>query len=49
MGSPHPASPQARQQIALGVIGGSGLYAMPGLQDVERVEVETPFETPSVR
>ena len=47
MSSPHPASPQARQQVALGVIGGSGLYAMPGLEDVERVEVETPFGAPS--
>lgn len=31
----------------LGVIGGSGLYDMPGLADVERVRVETPFGEPS--
>lgn len=31
----------------LGVIGGSGLYNMSGLQDVETVEVETPFGAPS--
>jgi 5'-methylthioadenosine phosphorylase len=27
----------------LGVIGGSGLYDLPGLQDVERIEQETPY------
>ncbi len=31
----------------LGVIGGSGLYHFSGLQDVETVEVDTPFGTPS--
>jgi 5'-methylthioadenosine phosphorylase len=31
----------------LGVIGGSGLYNMSGLQDVENVAVETPFGEPS--
>lgn len=31
----------------LGVIGGSGLYNMTGLQDVETVTVETPFGAPS--
>lgn len=31
----------------IGVIGGSGLYEMPGLQDVERVAVTTPFGAPS--
>ncbi len=31
----------------LGVIGGSGLYQMPGLTDVEDVSVETPFGAPS--
>ncbi len=33
--------------ISIGVIGGSGLYAMEGLEDVERVMLETPFGTPS--
>jgi 5'-methylthioadenosine phosphorylase len=32
---------------ALGVIGGSGLYELPGLVDVERRHVETPFGDPS--
>jgi 5'-methylthioadenosine phosphorylase len=31
----------------LGVIGGSGLYELPGLTAVERVRVETPFGDPS--
>jgi len=31
----------------IGVIGGSGLYEMPGLQEVERVAVSTPFGAPS--
>jgi 5'-methylthioadenosine phosphorylase len=31
----------------LGVIGGSGLYDMAGLQDVERVALETPWGLPS--
>lgn len=33
----------------LGVIGGSGLYEMAGLSDVEEVEIETPFGAPSDR
>lgn len=31
----------------LGVIGGSGLYAMPALQNVSEQQVETPFGVPS--
>ncbi|MBI5183367.1 MAG: S-methyl-5'-thioadenosine phosphorylase [Nitrospinae bacterium] len=31
----------------IGVIGGSGLYEMEGLKDVERVKVDTPFGEPS--
>ena len=31
----------------LGVIGGSGLYELPGLKAIERVQVETPFGAPS--
>ena len=33
--------------IALAVIGGSGLYAMPGLTDVEERKISTPFGDPS--
>ena len=31
----------------LGIIGGSGLYDLPGLEDRKTVEVETPFGKPS--
>ncbi|MCD6285181.1 MAG: S-methyl-5'-thioadenosine phosphorylase [Anaerolineae bacterium] len=33
--------------IAVGVIGGSGLYRMPGLKSVREVEITTPFGAPS--
>jgi 5'-methylthioadenosine phosphorylase len=32
---------------AIGIIGGSGLYEMEGLEDVRAVEVSTPFGAPS--
>ena len=31
----------------LGIIGGSGIYAMPGLEDVEEFALSTPFGKPS--
>lgn len=34
-------------EIRLAVIGGSGLYDMEGLTDVEELEIETPFGRPS--
>ncbi|MDA1000814.1 MAG: S-methyl-5'-thioadenosine phosphorylase [bacterium] len=34
-------------QAEIGVIGGSGLYAMKSLEDVEEVALETPFGRPS--
>jgi 5'-methylthioadenosine phosphorylase len=34
-------------QPTLGIIGGSGLYDMPGLQDAETHQVDTPFGQPS--
>jgi len=34
-------------QAKIGVIGGSGLYQMEALQDVEEVTLETPFGNPS--
>ena len=33
--------------IRIGIIGGSGLYQMTGLTDVEDIEIETPFGKPS--
>lgn len=34
-------------QAEIGIIGGSGLYAMPGLTDVREVALQTPFGQPS--
>lgn len=34
-------------QAALGVVGGSGLYEMDGLREVEEVRLDTPFGPPS--
>lgn len=34
-------------QAKIGIIGGSGLYKMDALKDVEEVQVDTPFGTPS--
>jgi 5'-methylthioadenosine phosphorylase len=35
------------QQAEIGIVGGSGLYSMPGLTDIREVELETPFGDPS--
>jgi 5'-methylthioadenosine phosphorylase len=35
------------QQAEIGIIGGSGLYSMPGLTDVCEAPLETPFGAPS--
>lgn len=34
-------------ESSIGVIGGSGLYEMEGLEEIERITLETPFGTPS--
>jgi 5'-methylthioadenosine phosphorylase len=34
-------------QVRIGIIGGSGLYQMPELSEVEEVKVDTPFGSPS--
>jgi 5'-methylthioadenosine phosphorylase len=35
------------EKIAFAVIGGSGLYSMPGLDDVREIKIDTPFGSPS--
>lgn len=35
------------ERVNIGIIGGSGLYQMPELQNVREVEVDTPFGKPS--
>jgi 5'-methylthioadenosine phosphorylase len=49
--SPAPRSSrrEGERPAAVGVIGGSGLYDMEGLEDVRWVEVKTPFGRPSDR
>ena len=37
----------ATKQAAIGVIGGSGLYEMDGLSNVQFIEMDTPFGKPS--
>jgi 5'-methylthioadenosine phosphorylase len=34
-------------KVEIGIIGGSGLYQMPELKDIEEVSVDTPFGKPS--
>ena len=35
------------KQTNIGIIGGSGLYEMEGFTDVRKVEIDTPFGSPS--
>ncbi len=35
------------EQVKIGIIGGSGLYKMEALKDVEEVQIDTPFGSPS--
>ena len=34
-------------QAKIGVIGGTGLYDIEGLKDIEEVDINTPFGKPS--
>jgi 5'-methylthioadenosine phosphorylase len=38
---------QAGDPVKIGIIGGSGLYKMEALKDVEEVQIDTPFGSPS--
>ncbi len=44
-----PAAPYStpKNQAEIGIIGGSGLYSMPGLSDVREEHIPTPFGDPS--
>src|SRR5579884_3969973 len=35
------------QQAEIGIIGGSGLYSMPGFSEIKEVTLDTPFGAPS--
>ena len=46
--TPQAETPQAETPHAeIGIIGGSGLYAMPGLSNTRELPIETPFGPPS--
>lgn len=45
--SPRHTQGGHKLQSQIGIIGGSGLYAMPGFEAQEEVVVETPFGAPS--
>jgi len=38
-----------KPESSIGIIGGSGLYELPGLQVIEEIELDTPFGQPSDR
>src|SRR5258708_2548690 len=40
-------SARAKSEAAIGIIGGSGLYAMKGLTKAREIRVKTPFGAPS--
>ena len=40
-------SAKSNAQAAIGVIGGSGLYAMNGLTNAREIRVKTPFGKPA--
>src|ERR1700689_4115308 len=43
-----PNKPGAKsEKVKLAIIGGSGLYSMPGLTDTREIRVKTPFGDPS--
>jgi len=37
----------SEEEVKIGIIGGSGVYEMDGLQDVREVSISTPFGSPS--
>jgi 5'-methylthioadenosine phosphorylase len=45
--TPGKKSTAKNEKVKLAIIGGSGLYSMPGLTDTREVRVKTPFGYPS--
>ncbi|MEA5597343.1 S-methyl-5'-thioadenosine phosphorylase [Rivularia sp. UHCC 0363] len=39
--------PEVESGVKIGVMGGSGLYKMDALQDIEELQIDTPFGSPS--
>jgi 5'-methylthioadenosine phosphorylase len=42
-----PLFPKIMVQAKIGIIGGSGLYKMDALQDIQEISLDTPFGSPS--
>jgi 5'-methylthioadenosine phosphorylase len=47
MAKRRTAARARRERVSVGIIGGSGLYSMPGLTGAREVRVKTPFGDPS--
>lgn len=47
MAKPRSRKKSRQERITIGIIGGSGLYSMPGLSDTREARVKTPFGDPS--
>lgn len=43
----QPRRARPEEKVSIGIIGGSGLYTMPGLTGAREVRVQTPFGEPS--
>ncbi len=43
----YSAGAPGKEPVRMGIIGGSGLYTMPGLVDARELRVKTPFGNPS--
>ena len=44
---PNPTHEVKKLKAEIGIIGGSGLYSMPGFEAQEEANIETPFGHPS--
>jgi 5'-methylthioadenosine phosphorylase len=47
MAKPRARKDSRQERLTIGIIGGSGLYSMPGLTGAREVRVKTPFGDPS--
>src|SRR5205085_9917940 len=46
-GKPQRQNTSGKRQAEIGIIGGSGLYSMPGLLGPREIRIKTPFGYPS--
>jgi len=45
--SPKKSKGKALPQVSIGIIGGSGLYELPGFKEIGQISLNTPFGKPS--